>query len=147
MQGEPPRYMTEMFGELQQGNLERASDLQTRIWVDGIYREPEQVDAAMRQHWMTMNQIAVKNNTFLIADSQPVNPLNPPAVERLGEIQVPTLIVVGSLDHPELLRAADVMREQIPEAEKIIIDAAAHMLNMEKPDEFNRIVLDFLAKQ
>jgi 2-hydroxy-6-oxonona-2,4-dienedioate hydrolase len=112
MQGEPPRYMMEMFGELQQGNADRASELQTRIWVDGIYRESEQVDASVRQHWAAMNRIAVRNNTFMVADSQPVNPLDPPAVNRLSEIQVPTLAIVGSFDHPELLRAADVMQKQ-----------------------------------
>src|SRR5262249_55230467 len=49
MEGDPPRYVMEMMGAVQQGDLDRASELQLRIWVDGIYREPEQVDTKVRQ--------------------------------------------------------------------------------------------------
>lgn len=91
-----------------------------------------------------MNQMAVKNETYKF-DMEPVSPLNPPAVSRLKDIRVPTLIIDGALDHPEILRAGDVMVGQIPNARKVVIDGAAHVPNMEKPAEFNRAVLDFLA--
>ena len=80
-----------------------------------------------------------------MADAQPLNPLNPPAVQRLAEIAVPTLIVVGALDHPEILRAADVMAATIPSAEKAVIEGSAHLPNMERPDEFNQTVRNFLG--
>jgi pimeloyl-ACP methyl ester carboxylesterase len=44
LQGAPPRYVMEMMEAAQKGDLERTSDLQIRIWVDGPSREPEQVD-------------------------------------------------------------------------------------------------------
>ena len=35
--------------------------------------------------------------------------------------------------------------EQVPGSRKVVIPGAAHMVNMEKPDQFNRTVLEFLA--
>lgn len=144
MQGEPPAAFMEMFGALQQGDMARVSDLQVRIWGDGESRTPEQVDPQVRQRIAAMNRIAVNNGTFAVADSEPLNPLDPPAASRLGELDIPVLAVVGALDHPEIARAADVMVEGLPHAEKHVIENAAHVPNMEHPIEFNRVVLDFL---
>jgi pimeloyl-ACP methyl ester carboxylesterase len=143
MQGEPPRYLLEMIEAVKQNDLARASDLQIRIWVDGSFREPEQVDPRVRKHAEQMNKIVVENGTWAM-DAQPVDPLNPPAVERLQELAMPTLIIDGALDHPEILRAADLMEAEIKGAQKVVIPDTAHVPNMEKPAEFNRAVLDFL---
>ena len=145
MEGEPPRYMMEMFGAMQTGDVAKASELQIRIWFDGMYREPEDVDSDLRQKAAEMNKIAVQNNTFFIADSQPVNPLSPLAIERLHEIQCPVLLIDSTLDHPVLAEAAEIMLKQIPDAQRKIIEDAAHLPNMEKPELFNQIVLDFLS--
>lgn len=145
MQGAPPPHLMDMMGAVQQGDLAKASELQIRIWVDGMYRQPEQIDPQVRQRAAAMNQIAVNNGTWAL-DMQPVDPLDPPAVGRLGMIHVPTLIVVGALDHPEILRAADLMASQIKGARKIIMPDAAHVPNMEQPAEFNRALLEFLRE-
>ena len=144
MQGEPPTALMEMFGAMQQGDMARVSDLQVRLWADGESRTPEQVDPQVRQQIAAMNRVAVNNGTFAVADREPLNPLDPPAALRLSELEIPVLAVVGALDHPEIARAADVMVEQLPHAEKHVIDGAAHVPNMEDPTEFNRVVLDFL---
>ena len=94
-----------------------------------------------------MNKIPVQNATFIKADSQAFNPLNPPAAQQLNTIKVPTLIIAGALDNSEIVRAASVMEAAIPNANKLIISDTAHVPNMEKPAEFNKAVLDFLAVQ
>ena len=146
LQGEPPAHIYEMFGALQQGDFETASELQTRIWFDGMTRSPEQVDAELRQQVKAMNLNAVQRNTFLIADSQPLNPLDPPAITRLSEIHVPTLVIAGALDHPEIMRSATVMTDAIPNATTHILDDSAHLPNMEQADDFNRFMCDFLQQ-
>jgi pimeloyl-ACP methyl ester carboxylesterase len=146
MQGEMPRYMNEMFGAAQAGDVDRVNELQTRIWFDGNFREPNEVDQALRDQVMIMNRIPVARKTFLIADMEPVNPITPPAVERLSEVKCPTLIVVGGLDHPEILRAADEMAASIPHAQKAVIENAAHIPSFEQPAQFNQLVLTFLRE-
>lgn len=145
LQGEPPPYLFEMMAATQQGDIERASELQLRIWVDGPHRTPEQVDPQVRAWASAMNRSFVANGTWAIADLQPFNPLDPPAVRRLDEISTPTLIVAGTLDHAENLRAADVLSARIRGAKQIFIPDAAHVPNMEQPVLFNQVVLEFLA--
>ena len=66
-------------------------------------------------------------------------------LESLNEIEVPTLIVVGSEDRP-FLTAADVMHKRIPRARKIVLDGAGHAANLDAPSEFNAVVSEFLEE-
>ena len=145
MQGPPPPVLLEMMAAMQAGEVDRASELQNRLWVDGHTRQPEQVDPRVRMKTSEMNRTAIENGTWAVADAQPPNPLTPPAAQRLSEIQAPTLIVAGALDHPEILRAAGVMAAAIPGAGQAIIADSAHLPNMEQPEAFNEAVLNFLG--
>jgi pimeloyl-ACP methyl ester carboxylesterase len=145
MQGPPPPLVMQMMEAVQAGDTKRASELQIRIWVDGPSRQPDQVDANVRQRAAEMNRIPVERGTWAKADMQPLDPLDPPAVQRLSEARVPALVIAGALDDPEILRAADVLATEIPNAQKVIIPGGAHVSNMEQPAMFNRVVLDFLA--
>ena len=69
--------------------------------------------------------------------------LEPPAAGRLAEIRVPTLVVVGSLDLEEKVAQSKEIAGQVVDGRCVLIDGAAHMVNMEKSEEFNRIVGDF----
>jgi len=144
MRGEPPPGLLEMISALQQNDLQRASELQIQIWVDGMFRKPEQVDPRVRQYAAEMNRTAVVNQTYLRADMQPLQPIDPPAANRLKEVQAPTMVIAGDLDHPEILRAADFIVDEIPSAKKRILPNSAHLPNMEQPDAFNQAVFDFL---
>jgi 3-oxoadipate enol-lactonase len=72
--------------------------------------------------------------------------LEPPAIDRLHEIQTPTLAIVGDLDMPGILEIVDSVIKNVPGAEKVVIQGAAHMVNMERPKEFNKAVLKFLDR-
>ncbi|HEX8599201.1 MAG TPA: alpha/beta fold hydrolase [Chloroflexia bacterium] len=146
LQGEPPPHLFEMIAALQEGDLERGSELQIRIWVDGMFRQPEQVDQAVRQRAAEMNRISIENGMWAKAGPPPDARLEPPAVERLDEIRVPTLLIVGALDHPEILRGVDLLATEIEGARKVVLPDSAHLPNMERPEEFNRAVLGFLGE-
>ncbi len=79
-----------------------------------------------------------------VLDPAPKQELVPAAYERLAEIHVPTLIIVGGEDHFLLHKSADKLEQDIAGARKVTISETHHMPNMEKPEEFNRIVLNFL---
>ncbi len=66
-------------------------------------------------------------------------PLEPPAINRLAEVNVPTLIVVGDQNAPEVLEVADTLGLGIAGARKVVLAGTAHHPNMEKPGEFNRM--------
>lgn len=144
MMGEPPAEMLGMFAAMEQGDIQRVTELQMRLSIDGPFRQPEQVNQDVRQTAAAMNRIAVANRIAITADLQPLDPPALPAAQRLSEVHAPTLIVAGALDHPELLRAAAWMEKGIANARKVILPESAHLPNMERPAEFNEAVLKFL---
>ncbi|MCB0117027.1 MAG: alpha/beta hydrolase [Caldilineaceae bacterium] len=145
MQGEPPQYLFEMMAAMQAGDVDTASELQLRLYVDGPQRQPDAVNPEARQRATAMNRAVVASQTWMIADVTPLRPLDPPAVERLGTVDIPTLIITGALDHVETLRAGDLMASAIPGARQMCMDNTAHVPNLEDAATFNQSVLDFLS--
>ena len=91
-----------------------------------------------------MNTIALENEALELGENEP---LDPPAFAQLEQIQVPTLVIIGDLDQPSMQRAAAVMADRIPGAQRVVIANTAHLPSMEQPAHFNQIVLDFLGMQ
>lgn len=142
-EGELPPQWDALVAARKAGDLAQVAELEVQIWVDGRFRTPDQVPAPIRDQVRTMNLIALQNEALELGHLQP---LQPPASERLRTLTVPTLILVGDLDDADILHAADIMTAAIPHARKEVIPGTAHLPNMEKPVEFNRLVLDFLAE-
>jgi pimeloyl-ACP methyl ester carboxylesterase len=69
------------------------------------------------------------------------------ALDRLGAITAPTLVVVGEQDLLTPPWIAREVAEAIPGARFEVIrgDGSSHVLPIERPDDFNRLVSDFLA--
>lgn len=127
---------------LEQGDVAGATELNMRLWVDGIHRSPEQVNPAVRQRVYDMQYHAF---TIPTPEGIEEEELQPPAITRLSEVRAPALVIVGDLDLPEKLQLAAQLATNIPGARQHIIPGAAHMVSMEQPGEFNRVVLDFLG--
>ena len=66
--------------------------------------------------------------------------------ERLAEIQVPTLVVVGNQDILTPRGDSEELAELIPTAELVVISGAAHGLMIEHASTYNRVLLDFLRR-
>lgn len=81
---------------------------------------------------------------YYLLNENPRKRLDPPAIERVGEIKTPTLIVVGSDDVLDFIQIAELLEQKIENSKKIVIPDAGHMTNMEKPEEFNIILKEFL---
>jgi len=75
----------------------------------------------------------------------PFEQADPPAVKRLNEIKVPALIVIGDKDTPGVQAAAEAAASGIAGAKKVIMKDADHLPQMDNPEEFNRIVKEFLS--
>jgi pimeloyl-ACP methyl ester carboxylesterase len=65
-------------------------------------------------------------------------------MDRIGTIRVPTLVVCGGDDVLTPPKYANFLAEKIEGARLEIIEGAGHMVMVEKPDEFNRRVMEFL---
>ena len=132
---------SEIEAVAERGDVAGVIERELRLWVDGPGRTPEQVDPAVRERVRMMETENAAQQEGQEGRSQP---LEPPAIDRLGEIRAPTLVVVGDGDVPHILATADLLAAGIPGARKTIMPGVAHMLTMEQPEGFNRLVLDFL---
>jgi 3-oxoadipate enol-lactonase len=72
---------------------------------------------------------------------------SPPTFERLSSIKVPTLFVVGDKDVDAQILMVHNIHSRIPGSRTEMIEDADHIPNMSQPEEFNRVVLDFLNEQ
>jgi pimeloyl-ACP methyl ester carboxylesterase len=70
---------------------------------------------------------------------------SPPAIGRLAQIQVPTLILVGESDIPDVHAHCGAIQAGVPGAKRVVMTGAGHLPFLERPDEFNRLVLDFVG--
>lgn len=125
------------------GDVPGAIELELRMWVDGPGRAPGSAPAAVRERVRIMEEALFARAA---AEPQPeVRKLDPPAAGRLGEVRAPALIIVGDRDYSEKIEQARRMAGEIPNARLEIVPGVAHMVNMEAPEAFNRLVLDFLG--
>jgi len=67
-----------------------------------------------------------------------------PAIDRLHEIKVPTLVMVGGDDLPFFHISADALAFEIPGAQKVVVRGGGHIVNMIEPELYNAEVLRFL---
>jgi pimeloyl-ACP methyl ester carboxylesterase len=125
----------------ERGDITEAVESSLLLWTVGPDRRPDQVDREVLERVREMT-----TDLYGRGEGLPSRKLDPPAVSRLGEIRVPTLIVHGDQDVSHIAEVAEVIVGGIRGARKVIIPGTAHHPNMEKPDEFNRIVLDFLRE-
>ncbi len=138
-----PRW-AEVEAAVKAGDIARAVELDARIGVDGPNRAPDQVKASVRERVKAM--VA---ETY--ARPQPAEPpkevgLDPPALKRLREIQVPTLVIVGDQDSLDMLVIADILQKHVAQATTHIIPGAGHMVTMEEPEEVNGVAQRFLQQ-
>ncbi len=68
------------------------------------------------------------------------------ATDRLSSIEAPTLVLTGDADQLVPLACSELLARRIPGAELRIVVGGSHCFNIEMPDTFNRIALEFLSR-
>ena len=135
-----PELFAEVTAAEEAHDFDALNKAEMHLWLDGPRRPHGYVKQPLRDLFLDMNG----KNFGADFENAPIARLDPPAAGRLHEITAPTLVVVGDEDVPMVFDAADLLMKSIPHARKAVIHDAAHLPNLEHPDEFNRLVLDFL---
>jgi len=90
-------------------------------------------------------KIAMDNSNALVElpwGKLQVSP-QPPAFARLGDIKIPTLLIIGDKDVSGTM-VTKRLSSIIPGSKMVLLEGADHIVNMSKPREFDRTVLEFL---
>ena len=130
-------YVEQIIAARKQEDDEREIELKLQFWIDGKARTPGQVTPQVRERVRQM----LLGRPGLQGEGQS---LQPSAIGRLNEINAPSLIIIGDRDEANVTTIAELLASNIQGAQKEIIADTAHLPNMEKPEQFNQIVLEFL---
>jgi 3-oxoadipate enol-lactonase len=119
----------------------RLARLEAAIWDFGPMRREEDLDPEFVATAYALNRVNV-----IHAEEKPVSlPLEPPAYDRVVDIDVPTLVAVGDYDMSEVLAAYEYLLTAVPNADGCVIHDTAHLPNVERPDVVERVLLGWLG--
>jgi pimeloyl-ACP methyl ester carboxylesterase len=121
---------------VEDGDPERALELELKIWAS-LGTDDER--------GTRIRDIAFDNIHQLTMDESGKERLDPPAAHRLGELDVPTLILDAEHDPPWQHRIADLLAREIIGAHAIVVEDADHVINLRRPERFDDLVVPFLA--
>ena len=127
------------------GDAERVAEIDMRIWFDGFGRDGAVSDSEARRKAYDM-ALGVTRHELSGVGRHVRKGFDISPAQRLGELTMPTLVIVGENDLPYLLAAADFLCQELSNAERATIKNAAHLPNMEHPRQFIGIVSDFLSR-
>jgi 3-oxoadipate enol-lactonase len=114
------------------------------MWLRDPYMVPamEHADIAPR-----LRELATDNMRAWVSNDALARTIDPPAAKRLKSVRVPTWVIVGSRDVPDIQRIVERISREVPGAKKVVIEGAGHIVNMEKPDDFDRVLSEWLAQK
>lgn len=135
---------SEMSAVWDAGDIERAIDIETRFWINGPGRPDGGADEQVIARVNAMQRRIVE----LLPEDQddPEIAEEVEAVERLGQLTLPILVVVGEHDVSDIHRNARAIHESAASARVVTLADTGHLPNMEAVSEFNRLALDFLGE-
>jgi pimeloyl-ACP methyl ester carboxylesterase len=129
-----------MMRALGQRDLNGAVEEFLTMWVDGPYRSSAEVDPFVRER---VREMATR--AFQLSRLAPnCKGLEPAAAGRLRELDVPTMVVLGDKDAPDIQAIGRLIHEGVSGSGVVMIRDVGHALMMEKPGEFNNVVEEFL---
>ena len=143
--GTPPESMFALWREvtdlLEAREFEAANELEMNLWIDGPNRSPADLDQLFRRN------VAAMNLALLMRSDQFESELEiSPGVEDKIELfaKMPLAFIWGEEDIDLVCHASEALGNRFPGSLASSIPNASHLPNMERPEEFNAILLDFL---
>jgi pimeloyl-ACP methyl ester carboxylesterase len=133
-------YVEELTAAAEADDFQGMIETFTRYWCDGPHRTPEEVEPAVRSKVLEMLGGSRERWEHYGLERQ----LDPPAWDRVSTIQARTLVILGTIDMPDIHRVVAHLAQEMPNVQQVDIPGVAHMVNMEAPQRFNEVTLAFL---
>lgn len=127
----------EAFRLLDNGNVQGA----IKLWTADKYLIAPANDGARRR----LYELLSSNPQDMTHRDFPLPPK--PALPRLNEIHAPTLILVGDADIADVHAHAGAIEAGIANSRRVVVQGVGHIMYLEKPAQFSRMVIDFLERE
>ncbi|MBM3533354.1 MAG: alpha/beta hydrolase [Alphaproteobacteria bacterium] len=118
-------------------DFDRMNELEAWVWLDGPTSREGRVSGELRELFLDMNAIALHHPEI---EERP----RPPAMPRLGQLNMPTLVIWGNLDFEHIQRRSAEIAATVEKGEAFLVEGTAHLPMLEKPDVFNARLSRFL---
>ena len=122
----------------ERGDLDLLNKVQAHEWLDGPRTQSGRVGGTARALFLDMNARALEKPQLTQEEGRP------DAWSRVEDVNAPTLLVVGDEDFTALVDRHETLSETMPNAFAVVLEGAAHIPSIEKPDLVNSLLLQFL---
>ena len=115
------------------------AELETQVWVDGWGQPTTRVSRTLRDRVKgdVLSTYQAENEEGL------PQPLDPRAVDRLGELTVPVLVMVGTLDEVRSRAKAAHLFASVSDSRSVEVAGVAHMIQLEAPERVSEELREF----
>jgi 3-oxoadipate enol-lactonase len=126
-----PELDAELDALAQAGDLDGLAEVGLRVWAAaGADEAARALLRGAAQAWLNEEQFQAEG---------------PPAFDRLGDVRVPTVIMVGDVDRPALISCNEEAARRIPGAQLVRVPGGDHLLPLRHPELVTDTVLGHLA--
>jgi pimeloyl-ACP methyl ester carboxylesterase len=136
-----------IFAELQRAAAARDAQAWLEAYLRlgaGPHRGLDEVGPGVNERCREMLQLTL---TTHIGSAEPVLPTWPTGtVDLLPDLAAPVLAITGELDSPDHNAMAEHLVRTVPNGRLATVAGTAHYPNMERPSEFDAILLEFLRE-
>jgi len=122
----------------EKGDLDEMNRLEAHLWLDGPTATEGRVSGPVRELFLEMNGRA------LAAPDPGDEPRLVDAWSRLEELAMPVLLLVGTLDLPDIKEHSQVMADRVATARLVVLDGVAHLPHLEGDAACLREIAAFL---
>ncbi len=122
---------------VEEGDLTGAAEQQARMWLAA------EAEPAVRELTAAMTLRSYEQQLPVDGQVRTAWP-EPSAETRLADVAAPTLLVNAGEDRPELHDVVARLARELPDAHVATIEGSGHLPSLERPDELNRLLLEFL---
>jgi pimeloyl-ACP methyl ester carboxylesterase len=134
-------YRSGTADQVREDDVEAMAEAQARFMVAGPDRDPSQVDPMVWQQSLDMLRKVFRR--MWSEHPAPEHPPQPPATDRLRELDVPVLVVNGLADVAGIQQVAEILTDGIPGARRFDLPATGHLAPMERPEQVTTALQDF----
>jgi pimeloyl-ACP methyl ester carboxylesterase len=153
MIGREPSAEVRAYGEAEDaavdaGDVDEVVRLNVDFWVAGPGRSLDDVDPEVVDRASAMQRRAFDVQVPAYEQDPPPERQRhvQPLVDHVAEVQAPALVLVGEHDAADIHDAAAALESGLRDVRLVRVAGVGHVPNLERPEEFNELVLGFLAE-
>ena len=90
--------------------------------------------------------VGSESSFWRFTNSSPAVVLKPNAASQVNSLEIPILVITSEYDLPACRDMADFIVSNAKESRFVLMEGTGHLMHIEKPDQFNKEVLEFLSK-